>query len=322
MQILSPSRIRELGEDPSHCSHAVELDPIELSRPFIPEEFTQLYYTPLYSDLDHEQRLRYNQLFGVKVNEQVAVFEEDFSDRLLGRLVRHPAVAAQPDLRVCLLRMIDEERQHSRMFHDLNRLCLPEVYRDRDRHFLRMGWPDRVAFAVLTAAPYLLTFPLWFTTAMEEYSIGLSRVYIKNDDTETLGPLEQNFVRVHAEHAKDETRHVHTALNLIDTCQASGWKTRRRINAALFRQLIRNIVVPRRWGAVVIRQLLEDRPELKPMGDRMIGAVRNLKDDERFQKSLFNRTLMPCTFRHLDAQPEFEKLGEVMLGYDRRKVVH
>jgi hypothetical protein len=321
LHILSPSRIRELGEDPSRCAHAVELEPIDFSRPFIPEEFTQLYFTPLYTELTHEQRLRYNQLFGVKVNEQVAVFEEDFTDRLLRRLVSYPTVAAQSDLQVCLERMIDEERWHSRMFHDLNRRCLPEVYGDRDRHFLRMGWPDRVGFALLTSAPYRLTFLLWFTTSMEEYSVGLSRVFIRNRETETLGPLEQNFVRVHAEHAKDETRHVHTVLNLIDTCQAEGWKVKRRINAALFRQLIRNIVVPRRWGAAVIRHLLQDCPELKPMGDRMIRAVRDLKDDERFQKSLFNRTLMPYTFQHLDAQPEFERLGEVMLGYDRRKVV-
>jgi len=319
MEILSPSRIRKLGEDPSRCSHAVEFGPIDFSRPFIPEEFTQLYFTPLYSELTREQRLRYNQLFGLKVNEQVAVFEEDFSDRLLVRLARHPTIAAETDLRVCLERMIDEERRHSEMFHDLNRLCLPEIYRDRDRHFLRMGWPDRLAFTVLTSAPYRLTFLLWFTTCMEEYSIGLSRVFIKNRQTETLGPLERNFVRIHAEHAKDETRHVHTALNLIDICQAAGWKVKRRINAALYRQLIRNIVVPRRWGAAVIRHLLEDCPELKPMGDRMIRAVRDLKDDEQFQKSLFNRTLMPYTFQHLDAQPEFENLGDVMLGYDRPK---
>lgn len=319
MEILPPSRIKKLAEDPERCTHPIALGPVDFAKPFIPEEFTQLYYTSFYSKLTHEQRLRYNQLFGVKVNEQVMVLEEDFTERMLGRLVRHPKIAADVDLAGCLERMIDEERRHSEMFHDLNRRCLPEIYNCRRRYFLRMGWPDRLAFSFVTAAPYHLTFLLWLSTAMEEYSIGLSRAFIKNRETESLGPLEENFVRVHAEHVKDEMRHVHTGINLIEACLSGGSKAKRRINARLFERLIRNIVVPQRSGPKVICHLLEDHPELKPMGNRLIRAVRDLKDDERFQKSLFNRSLMPHMFQHFDAQPEFENLGEVMRGYDRPK---
>jgi predicted metal-dependent hydrolase len=215
--------------------------------------------------------------------------------------------------------MIEEEQGHGEMFLELNRRCLPEIYEQQSRYFTKLGRLDAVAFKLATAVPYQLTFLLWFITALEEYSIHLSRSYIKGDPVESLGELEPNFVRLHAEHAKDETRHVHTGLNLIDACAGSAVK--RRFNAWLLTRFIRNIVVPKRSGVIAVRRLVIEHPELEPQREELIAALRDLKDDERFQKSLFNRSLMPRTFQHLDGKPEFRKLGRVMRGYDRRAPV-
>ena len=61
--------------------------PVDFSRPFVHEEQTQLYYTPLYRDLARPHRLRYNQIFGVRVNEQFMALERDLTNRLLVRLI-------------------------------------------------------------------------------------------------------------------------------------------------------------------------------------------------------------------------------------------
>jgi len=319
MGLLSPARIRKLGENPAARTSPVEFGPIDPSRPFIPEEYTQLYYTRHYSTLTRPQRLRYNQLFGIRVNEQTMAFEEEFSERILQRLVRHPRVVANADLRDCVSQMIEEEQGHGEMFLELNRRCLPEIYEHRSRYFTRLGRLDALAFRLATARPYWLTFLLWFITALEEYSIHLSRAYIRGDPVDSLGELEPNFVRLHAEHAKDEPRHVHTGLNLIDACAGSAVK--RRLNASLFIRFIHDIAVPKRAGVIVVQRLVTEHPELEPRRDELIAGLRDLKNDERFQKSLFNRSLMPLTFRHLDGKSEFRNLGRAMRGYDRRAPV-
>lgn len=67
MQLLEPAQIRALSDDPARCARVLEFGPVDFSRPFVHEAHTQLYYTPLYRDLDGAQRLRYNQLFGIRV---------------------------------------------------------------------------------------------------------------------------------------------------------------------------------------------------------------------------------------------------------------
>ena len=55
----------------------------ETSRAVIPEHRTQLYHTPPIPLAAFEHRLRYNQLFGLRINEYVMMLEEELTDRLL-----------------------------------------------------------------------------------------------------------------------------------------------------------------------------------------------------------------------------------------------
>ena len=69
------------------CARSTRIDS---RKPFVPEEYTQLYYTPVYHGLHREHRLRYNQLFGVRINEYIMMLEADLVERLLSPLRRHP----------------------------------------------------------------------------------------------------------------------------------------------------------------------------------------------------------------------------------------
>src|SRR5262245_1411076 len=318
MQLLEPAQIRALSDDPSHCARAVEFGPVDFTRPFVHEEQTQLYYTPLYRDLDRAHRLRYNQIFGVRVNEQFMALERDLTNRLLVRLIGHPAVAADPVLPECLRRMVREEECHYAMFRALNVRCRPGIYTVTDRYFTRLGRLESAIFALAMRLARRLSGLLWLVIAMEEYSVALSRALIRRRETESLGPLEENFVRVHVEHVKDEARHVHLDVHLIRACLARASRAERRINAALLKLFLRDIVIPKRSGPAVIRRLVAECPELSPREGELLAAVRGLAGDDAFQRSLFSRETMPRTFALFDAQPELADLGTILPGYQRR----
>jgi hypothetical protein len=314
VHLLTPDQILARSADPAGRAGAVALTPLDRERPFIPERFTQLYYTPSYARLERRHRLRYNQLFAVKVSEQFMAFEQDFTNRVVARLARHPSVP--PVLRECLEGMVREEEVHQAMFRALNAHCLPRVYAERDRGFTRLRRFESWALAGATAASRWLPFLLFFVIALEEYSSALSRAMVKERHTE-LGPLEENFVRVHAEHVKDEARHVHLDVHLIRLLHAASRPLARRLNARLLAAFLRDIVVPKRSGPAVVRLLAEEHPELKPALPGLLRELGALGDHAGFQRSLFNRELMPYTFALFDDQPELAILARVLPGYDR-----
>jgi hypothetical protein len=138
--------------------------------------------------------------------------------------------------------------------------------------------------------------------------------------TETLGPLEPTFAAVHAEHLKDEVRHLQIDGTLIDLCLGSSSRGRRVLNATLFKTMLAAVTRPTRTGSgvKVIRELVRQMPELSWRESEMIAAVLALKDDRGYQTSLFNRKAMPLTFGVFDRTQEFHDLTNAMMGYDRR----
>ena len=314
MHLLSPQQIQTRSADPAQCTGRVPLRPVDFSRPFIPERFTQLYYAPAYARLSREQRLRYNQLFALKVSEQIMAFEQDFTNRVLRQLLRDPRL--DPTLGACLARMVREEETHQALFRELNAHCLPQLYAGSERHFVRLGHLERWALVLGGRFAPRLPFLLFFVLALEEYSAALSRAMLKEREAE-LGPLEPNFVAVHVEHLKDEARHVHLDVHVLQALLRAASPRRRRLDARLLAAFLKDILVPKRSGLRVLRQLVADCPELRPLAGRLEAELRALQHDPAFQRSLFNRDDMPHTFALFDSQPELALLQGVLAGYER-----
>jgi P-aminobenzoate N-oxygenase AurF len=317
---LDPADIERLAGDPARRMRMPALERIDLSKPFVPEHYTQLYYTPVYHSLHREHRLRYNQLFGVRINEYIMMLEADLVEQLLAPLSRHPNVARDPALVRCLSTMIEEEREHYRCFVALNRACFPELYRTRERYFSDLPWPLRGLFATVGLVAGRFAFALWYLMAMEESSTALARELGRSELTETLGPLEPSFAAVHREHLKDEARHLQVDGILVDLCLDRSGSARRAVNAVLFKAMLGTVTRPTRAGSgvKVIRELVRQMPELSWREADMVEAVLALRDDRAFQASLFNRKAMPLTFGVFDGTREFHDLSEKMVGYDRR----
>jgi hypothetical protein len=316
---LEPAAIERLAREPGPRMTA-PTGPLDFSRPFVPEQYTQLYYTPLYKRLHREHRLRYNQLFGIRVNEYIMMLEADLVEQLLTPLRRRANVAADAALLRCLDIMIEEERHHYRCFVALNRLCRPELFRGRERFFSELPWWTRALFGAVGLVSGRFAFALWYLMAMEESSTALAREMLRAPETETLGPLEPTFVQVHRDHLRDETRHLQIDGILAELCLANASGAARAINARAFMALLAPITRPTRGGSgvKVIRQLVREMPELSWHEEEMIRAVLALRDDRAFQASLFSRAAMPLTFGVFDRSQELEGLGEAMVGYERR----
>lgn len=320
-QWLAPSEVNRLAADPARQTRAVDVSAIDFARPFIPEDYTQLYYTPIYRRLNDAQRLRYNQLFGIRTNEYIMMLEVDLVERLLQPLRRHPRVAGDADLVGAIDTMIEEEKRHYRFFLELNRACLPDVFIDgRERYFSELPWRTRATFGLIGLVAGYLTFPLWYLMAMEEASMALAHEMLRRPETETLGRLEPVFSAVHREHMRDEARHLHIDGRLVESCLMGAGGLRRRANAALFKSMLGGITRPERSGSgvKVIHRLVDEIPELKPREEEMVQAVLGLRDNVAYQTCLFNRHAMPLTFGLFDATPDLDGLENKLVGYDRR----
>ena len=91
----------------------------------MPEALTPLFFTPSYTQLTEEQRLRYNQLHACYFNEQTIFFESVMAQPILKYFAARPL---PEDLRGGLRVFMAEEARHSAMFRAINRQCHPERY--------------------------------------------------------------------------------------------------------------------------------------------------------------------------------------------------
>jgi predicted metal-dependent hydrolase len=319
MNVLTLERIAEIAADRSHRTGTVPPGEPDLRLPFVPEEFTPLYYTRIYAKLSVEQRIRYNQLAAMRVNEYIMMLERDIVDPVLKSLRSHGAVRAGPALRRALDGMLAEEERHYQAFVELNRRCEPRLYGASDWCFMRLRPYERTALRAVHMTARWLPFALWIIIAMEEFSIGLAAAIARDREGGPLGPLDAHFAAIHREHAKDEARHIHIDVHLIRNCLASLPGPWRAVNARLFMTFMRDMTAPKAngTGTRVVRRLVAERPELAPLEVDMIAQMVALRHDETFQRSLFGRQLTPFAFALYDEEPAFERLGDVLKSYER-----
>ena len=319
MSVLSLERIEGIRSDPARRTQRVSVSAIDRSKPFLPEDQTQLFYTPGYAHLNIEQRRRYNQLFGLRVNEYIMMLERDFVEPVLCALRERAARFGGDSLEQALESMREEEARHYEGFVELNKRCEPGAYEKSDFWFMRLRSYERCTLRIMQVLTPWLPFALWIIIAMEESSIGLATAMLRAGDTE-LGPIEPNYLAVHREHAKDEARHIHIDVHLVRACLHSfpaGW---RAVNAKMFMAFMRDMTAPKAGGtgARVVHQLVTEFSDLARYERELVAGLVALRDHAGFQHSVFNRRLNPLAFALYDEEPALANLGHDMKAYERR----
>ena len=155
---LDPAAIERLAADPAQRMRVPEIGSIDFTRPFVPEAYTQLYYTPLCRACTRAPAALQPALRD-RINEYIMMLEADLVSACSRRSadtrtwLRCDAGAVSGD---------DDRGRETpyRCFLALNRLCRPDLFRARNS-FSDLPWPTRALFA-RSAVPGRLAFALWY----------------------------------------------------------------------------------------------------------------------------------------------------------------
>jgi len=299
-----------IGERDFKSTTAAARDlPIDFSKRFIPEQLTPLYHTSGYSRLSDAQRLRYNQLHASYFNEQTIFFESAMAQHILrGLLSRRLPDGVANGLRTSM----SEEAQHSELFRDLNRKCLPQHYANGDFHFISIPLLASVCLGQWVRHPRFFPFFIWLLLIQEERALFCAKAFL--DDA---GELEPNFVAIQRRHLADEVNHIQSDEALLDwTWQTTG-KLSRGINARLFAWMMGEyFTTPKRSGLRVVAELVKEFPVLQPRWPELRDEVLQLSHNREFNLLSYSRNVTPKTFARFDQWLEFRSLNKVLAGYE------
>jgi hypothetical protein len=271
-------------------------------KPFIPERFTPLFYTPAYAELTAAQRLRYNQLQALYFNEQIMFFETALGRGILEALLRAPRASWPPSLAERLRQFRDQEREHTAMFRRLNQRSAPQRYARRDFHFVRVPAVWMVCLEWAVARPALFPMLFWLMLLQEERSLFYSQGYLGEPG------LEPSFVQAHRRHLADEVWHVRWDEELIDTLWQAAHPALRAANARLFAWMLEEFFgAPKRAQLAVVDELGRECPELRERLPELRRQLLALAADDEYRRTLYSRDIVPVTFARIDASPELRR---------------
>jgi len=300
-----PVRLLAASRRAARDVHPPIIAPADPERPFLPEAFTQLYHTAFYSELSSAQRLRYNQLYGLRCNEQFMMFEQGFTQRVIGGLRDPLRRRGEVVLADCLELMLEEEARHHAMFASFNRHCRPDCYDDEHGYFTRLSRGEAIVLSLLTSRSNYWPMLVWLVLVLEEFSLGFSRMLAWDNGDGELGALDPGYAELHRLHLLDEARHVPMDTLAVDWLMARSGRGFNRLNAWLFRHALVEILAPKRSGIRVIRRLVQDFPALQHQERAMVEAVRALGVDPGVDAIVSDPIAMPQTRQMIDRYPDF-----------------
>jgi hypothetical protein len=275
---------------------------------FMPQRLTPLYFTSAYETLSPAQRLRYNQLHALYLNEQTIFFERALAPNVLGYFLKQNI---PPKLRAAVEEFQKDEERHSAMFRTLNRLCAPDIYGAGDFNFIRVATIPAKLLEFIARRPRVFPMLLWLMYLQEERSLFIGRQFVKSDH-----PIEPHFLAAQRAHLADEVSHVHCDEELLDFVWPEVHSAIRFINIRLLAWMMREYFgAPKRAQVNVLAALVREFPDLQPRLAELRDALLQLRHDENFLRAMYSRENVPEAFARFDRHPELHPLAEVMPGY-------
>ncbi len=289
----------------------VALSAIDAGKLFLPPAYTQLFYSPLWPDLDQQHQLRYTQLYALRTNEVIMLFERYLVQAILPPMARRLETLQLPLLRQLLLQMQQEEEAHDTAFVALNRASRPDLYHKTDFFFFPPSAEMRRLIAVMGFAAHWLAHPLWLLLFIEESSLALARDLAAIDECNDLDLVEPNWLAVHQQHTRDERRHTLIDRLLFENCYANRSRFARRLDGWIFERILKAMMYPRAHGAgmQVVEQLIRDCPELSYLRPAMVREIVALGHNPDFLASLLSQRLAPRAWKLFHRCPELNTLA-------------
>lgn len=286
--------------------------PIDRTRLFVCPTLTPLYYTRIYSELNDDQQLRYNQLCAMGFSELIAFFESTFASSVLRALADAGDGELSEAWQHCLRQFLDDEREHIRWWHELNRFSHPALYATGDHQIVRLSPILHELLKFFTRRPRLFPVVFWIMIALEERSLDISKRCLKMD----RDLIEPRYRLVYQQHLKDESRHVQIDWHLIERFFSNRSKLVQRINARLLCFMIgRFFMRPNRSAIFVVRRLVAEHPELASLLPGMTLQLKRLHQNSGYQEMMYSRSTTPITFSLFDRFAVMHPIQQVLQSY-------
>jgi len=301
----------------SRRTRPVALSAIDANKLFLPPAYTQLFYSPLWSDLDPAHQLRYTQLYALRTNEVVMLFERFLVQAILPPMARRLEAMQLPVLRQLVLEMLREEQEHDAAFAALNRASRPDLYRETDFFFFPPCAKVRSFIAVMGASARWLAHPLWLLFFIEESSLTMARDLAAIDKSQDPHGVEPHWLAVHREHSHDERRHTLIDRLLFESCYTSRGRLSRCLDGWLFEHILKTTMYPSADGAGVrvVEQLIRDCPQLVSLKSAMVQEIVALRHNPRFIASQLSQRLAPRAWKLFQRCPELNMLADWIPDY-------
>jgi hypothetical protein len=282
---------------------------IDFSVWFMPQHLTPLYFTAVYGTLTEAQRLRYNQLHALYLNEQTIFFERALAPNVLGYFL---AQKLPPKLRRGIEEFAADEERHSAMFRGLNRLCAPEIYGQSDFHFIRVPPIAAKFLRLMSRKPRLFPLLLWLMHLQEERALFYGQQFVKCEHA-----IEPRFLDAQRTHLADEVSHVNCDKQLLDLVWPRTNALVRLFNVRLLAWLMEEYFgAPKRAQLDVISQLILEFPDLQSRTAELRAAMLGLAENREFMRSMYSRENVPDVFERFDKCPELHPLARALPGYE------
>ena len=293
---------------------------LDFTKFFFPEHLTPLYHTPIYQELNDEQQLAYNQLYGQAVNEQFIFLEDRFLVQFLGNMLPKHRATLEPALVDALDNFVEEEVKHTEMFRKLGRLSNAARYAESDFYFLRLGRAEGALLDFMARRPDFFVFWCVLGVAFEEKTIDYFRHYQRHEKERPDRPLDPLYYEVHRAHMLDEVRHVQIDHHLVKHFYEHRGAFVRTINYKLIARTLRAYTRPKRTNMRIVEDLVRVRPELAPQLEAMQAQIRALAWSKDWQEISYSRKNVPQTFALFDEFPELHALSRDLLCYEPEPV--
>ena len=263
---LDPADIERLASDPARRMQMPALDRIDFSRPFVPED---VHAALLHAGLPRPAS-RAPAALQPAVRRAHQRIHHDARGRPGGaaarrRSRRHRNVAGNAALVRCLDTMIEEEKRALSLLRRAQPRLLPRHLPEPRALFLQaaMAGAGAVRHGRAGGGPACLR------ALVPDGDGGILDRARARHDAAIRSPRRSDrwsrpSRRLHREHLKDEVRHLQIDGILVELCLDRTSRTRRVLNAALFKSMLGTVTRPTRAGSgvKVIRELVRQMPEL------------------------------------------------------------
>ncbi len=271
---------------------------------FIPEQLTVLYYAPIYQTLSLEQRTRYNQLFGLFVNEFILLCEMHFS-KAYTALLNAPYLSERR--RAEIAQFLVDEACHTQMFTSLNQEVAPELYTDSGFHFIELPIVLSAVARIMMRFPRLFPFFFVLVYLQEEKLLFYAERYAREAQS-----VDERFLLAHARHLEDESGHIGLDLSVIEELWQRASNRVRRFNAWLLRTIFGEFfTTPKRSGIRIIEQLIKEFPALaehrEELGKQLLVAGKS----REFLATMYSREIVPGSVQFFETYPEFKTFNPI-----------